>query len=258
MLGAIIGDIVGSRFEWDNIKTKDFELFTDDSVMTLTITKAIMESDSDFDNLGKKAVKYMKEFGQKYPYCSYGIRFSKWLKGSCPQPYNSWGNGAAMRVSPVAYAGNSLQEVIELSKKVTEVTHNHPEVIKGAEAASLAIYLVRTGSSLEEIKDYINENYYSIDFRLDDIRDEYKFDESCQETVPQSPAAFFESTDFEDAIRNAISLGGDSDTLAAITGSVAWAYYGVPFDIRERAIKYLDKYLSKILLEFENRYQKKL
>ncbi len=264
MLGAIIGDVVGSRFEWDNIKTKDFELFTDDclvtddSVMTLAIAKAIMESNSNFENLSVKAIEYMQKLGRKYPYSGYGGNFARWLHSSNPKPYNSWGNGAAMRVSSVAFAGKSLEEVIELSKKVTEVTHNHPEGIKGAEATAVAIYMAHTGSSLEEIKKYINENYYNIDFTLDEIRDEYTFDISCQGTVPQSLAAFFESTSFEDAIRNAISLGGDSDTLAAITGSIASAYYGIPIDIRKKAIEYLDKYLSEILFEFENRYQKKL
>ncbi|MGI6509793.1 MAG: ADP-ribosylglycohydrolase family protein [Erysipelotrichaceae bacterium] len=260
MLGAIIGDIVGSRFEWDNIKTKDFELFTDDcfvtddSVMTLAIAKAIMESDSSFEDLGKKAVIYMQKLGRKYPYCSYGGSFAGWLVSSNPKPYNSWGNGAAMRVSAVAYVGNSLKEVIDLSKKVTEVTHNHPEGIKGAEATAVAIYLARTGSSLEEIKDYIDEHYYGMNFKLDEIREGYQFDESCQGTVPQSLAAFFESTSFEDAIRNAISLGGDSDTLAAITGSVAEAYYGIPPKVREVAIRYLDRYLRNILFEFETKY----
>ena len=263
MLGAIIGDVVGSRFEWDNIKTKEFDLFTDDclatddSVMTLAIAKALMESDSNFDNLGEKAIVYMQKLGRKYPYSGYGGNFARWLVSSNPKPYNSWGNGSAMRVSGVAYAGNSLEEVVELSRKVTEVTHSHPEGIKGAEATSVAIYMARTGKCIQEIKDYIHEHYYKIDFKLDDIRDDYTFDVSCQGTVPQALAAFFESVDFEDAIRNVISIGGDSDTLAAITGSIAEAYYGIPIKIREVAIKYLDNYLREILYEFESKYQSK-
>lgn len=263
MLGAMIGDVVGSRFEWDNIKTKEFDLFTDDcfvtddSVMTFAIAKAIMESDSNFENLSAKAIEYMQKLGRKYPYCGYGGNFAGWLLSSNPKPYNSWGNGAAMRVSSVAYAGNTIEEVIELSKKVTEVTHNHPEGIKGAEATAVTIYMARTGKSIQEIKDYINEHYYKIDFKLDDIRDDYTFDVSCQGTVPQALVAFFESVDFEDAIRNAISLGGDSDTLAAIAGSIAEAYYGIPTKVREAAIKYLDKYLSEILFEFESKNQVK-
>ena len=263
MLGAIIGDVVGSRFEWNNIKIKEFDLFTDDcfatddSIMTLAIAKAIMESDKKFENLSAKVIEHMQKLGRKYPYCGYGGSFAGWLLSSNPKPYNSWGNGAAMRVSSVAYAGNTMEEVIELTKKVTEVTHNHPEGIKGAEATAIAIYMARTGSNLEEIKKYINENYYKIDFTLDDIRDDYTFDVSCQGTVPQALAAFFESVDFEDAVRNAISLGGDSDTLAAIAGSIAEAYYGIPTKVREVAIKYLDKYLREILFEFESKYQSK-
>ncbi len=263
MLGAIIGDIVGSRFEWHNIKSKEFDFLTyrcfptDDSIMSLAVAKAILESKSDYSDLGANAVEFMQELGRKYPDAGYGGRFSFWLTESDPKPYNSWGNGSAMRVSACGFAAKSLEEAITFSKAVTEVTHNHPEGIKGAEATAAAIFMARSGKSLLDIQQYINENYYKINFKLDEIRDTYRFNESCQDTVPQALEAFFESTGFEDAIRNAISIGGDSDTLAAITGGIAEAYYGIPADIRNHAITFLDEYQLKILLDFENKYPPK-
>lgn len=260
MLGAIIGDIVGSRFEFNNIKTKDFELmnhscfFTDDTVMSLAIAKAILTCEGEYDKLGQQAIKYMQRIGQKYRNCGYGNKFYYWVFSNNPQPYGSYGNGAAMRVSACGLVAKSIEEAIELSRKVTEVTHNHPEGIKGAEATAVAIYLAKTGSNILEIRDYINAHYYPMNFKLDDIRDSYKFNETCQETVPQAIEAFLESNSFEDAIRNAISIGGDSDTLAAITGSIAEAYYGIPADIRNHAITFLDERLLKILVDFENEF----
>ena len=260
MLGAIIGDIVGSRFEFNNIKTKDFELlnhncfFTDDTVMSLAIAKAILECNGDYTNLSQMAVKYMQRIGQKYMSCGYGNKFYYWVLSNKPQPYGSYGNGAAMRVSACGIIANSIEEAKELSRKVTEITHNHPEGVKGAEATAVAIYLAKSGSNILEIRDYINAHYYPMNFKLDDIRDSYKFNETCQETVPQAIEAFLESSGFEDAIRNAISIGGDSDTLAAITGSIAEAYYGIPADIRNHAITFLDERLLKILVDFENRW----
>ncbi len=260
MLGAIIGDIVGSRFEWNNNKTKHFELlndkcfFTDDTVMTLAIAKAILHSKSDYSDLSSLSIKYMQEVGRNYPSCGYGGSFGLWVFSNNPKPYNSFGNGAAMRVSPVGFVAKSLDQAISLSKKVTEVTHNHPEGIKGAEATAVAIYLARNGYNINDIKNYIDKHYYKMNFTLDEIRDTYKFNETCQDTVPQAIMAFLESTSFEDAIRNAISIGGDSDTIAAITGGIAEAYYGVPIEIRENALKYLDENLKSILLEFENNF----
>lgn len=260
MLGAIIGDIVGSRFEWHNIKTKDFEFlsgrchFTDDSVMTIAVAKAILESKKDLSILGDKTVEWMQKLGQRYPNAGYGGRFREWLYEINPEPYNSWGNGSAMRVSACGFAAESLEEAIALSRAVTEVTHNHPEGIKGAEATAAAIYMAKTGSTIPEIKDYILKNYYNINFTLDEIRDTYSFDVSCQGSVPQALEAFFESKDFEDAIRNAISIGGDSDTLAAITGGIAEAYYGIPEEIREKAEGYLDEELRGMVKEFEGEY----
>jgi type I restriction enzyme M protein len=261
MIGAIIGDIVGSRFEWNNIKTKEFELltyrceFTDDSVMSLAVAKAILDCGGDNENLGGFAVNAMREVGQPYPNCGYGGMFRQWIYSEKPEPYGSYGNGAAMRVSACGFAAHTLDEAVLLSRKVTEVTHNHPEGIKGAEATAVCIFLARTGSNILEIRDYVNEHYYPMNFTLDGIRESYTFNETCQDTVPQAIMAFLESSSFEDAIRNAISIGGDSDTLAAITGGIAEAYYGVPADIRKHALTFLDERLLKILVEFENAYQ---
>ena len=264
MIGAIIGDIVGSRFEWNNHRSKDFDLmphqcfFTDDSIMSLAVCDALMRCQPDFIDLGKQAVRSMQEIGRPYPNSGYGGSFYRWMYSDTPMPYNSFGNGAAMRVSACGYVAKSLEEAKRLSKAVTEVTHNHPEGIKGAEATAVAVYLARTGKGLLEIQDYITKNCYPMDFTLDSIRNTYQFNETCQNTVPQALEAFFESTGFEDAIRNAISIGGDSDTLAAITGAVAEAYYGVPASIRKLALTFLDKRLLKILMDFESLYPAKI
>ena len=260
MLGAIIGDIVGSRFEWHNIKTKEFDFltyqceFTDDSIMSLAIAQALLDCAGTYSDLGEKAVKSMQTVGRPYPNCGYGGRFKKWMYSDHPAPYNSYGNGAAMRVSACGFVAQSIEETRMLSRKVTEVTHNHPEGIKGAEATAVCIYLARTGKSILEIRDFVDRNYYPMNFTLAGIREEYSFNETCPETVPQAIMAFLESAGFEDAIRGAISIGGDSDTLAAITGGIAEAYYGVPNDIRKHALTYLDKRLIKILTDFENKY----
>ena len=260
MLGAIIGDIVGSRFEWNNNRSKEFEFLTykcfatDDSVMSLALAQAILVSKPDYSDLGKNAVECMQAVGRNYPDCGYGVAFRDWVFSDNPQPYNSYGNGAAMRVSAAGFAAQSSEEAKLISKKVTEVTHNHPEGIKGAEATAVAIYMAKTGCSMLEIRDYIDANYYPMNFTLDQIRTTYEFNETCQDTVPQALMAFFESTGFEDAIRNAISIGGDSDTIAAICGGVAEAYYGIPTDIRKHALTFLDKRMLQILVAFENKY----
>lgn len=260
MLGAIIGDIVGSRFEWNNHRSKDFEFLTykcfptDDSIMSLAIAQAILVSKKNYSDLSKNAVECMQSVGRNYPDCGYGGSFYGWIFSEDPKPYNSYGNGAAMRVSAAGFAANSIEEAKKLSKLVTEVSHNHPEGLKGAEAIAVAIYMAKTGSNIFEIRDYVNKNYYSMNFTLDDIRDSYQFNETCQGTVPQALEAFFESTGFEDAIRNAISIGGDSDTVAAICGGVAEAYYGIPTDIRKHALTFLDQNLMKLLTSFENKY----
>lgn len=285
MLGAIIGDIVGSIYEFDNIKTKEFEFFqenmelTDDSVMTLAVAKALMDTleignETGFKNLSREiseeklkliqnkfgseinpkteleanAILRMVEIGNKYPYMSYGTRFRYWLEE--PIAYNSFGNGSAMRVSPVAYVAKNIEEVKFLSREVTKVSHNHEEGIKGAEATAVAIFMAKKGSSKEEIKSEM-EKYYSLDFKYEDLVKNYGFDETCQGTVPEAIYIFLESKDFEDAIRTAISIGGDSDTLAAIVGSIAEAYYDIPEELEKKALTYMDSFERKIYDEFE-------
>ena len=263
MTGAIIGDVVGSRFEFDNYKSKDFEMFhtecdfTDDSVMTLAIAKALThhESITDYEAFKTELVEVMHEVGNRYPYCGFGGRFFDWILFRRTEPYNSFGNGSAMRVSPVGWFAKSLEECEELAKATAEVTHNHPEGIKGAVSVAGAIYLARTGHTMDEIKEYVSK-FYTIDFTLDEIRDDYDFYEICQKSVPQAFEAFFESTSFEDAIRNAISIGGDSDTIAAIAGSIAEAYYGVNEDMKETTLSYLDDYLLEIAENFIEKFMK--
>lgn len=264
MLGAIIGDIVGSRFEFDNHRSKKFELFgedcfvTDDSIMTLAIAKAIMEaaktavpSQSDYHALlSDLTVRYMQGLGRKYPNCGFGGMFCHWVFSDHPKPYNSFGNGAAMRVSPAGFAAATEQEALALSDTVTAVTHNHDEGLKGAAATTIAIYMARRGALKSEIQARIERDYYPLDFRIDDIRQTYEFNETCQETVPQAIQCFLESDSFEDAIRTAVSLGGDSDTIAAITGAIAEAYYGIPKAIEEKALTYLDEALHGIYDEW--------
>lgn len=253
MIGAIIGDIVGSRFEFDNIKTKDFELFdrecmfTDDTVMTIAIGKALC--DYRGEDFKTHLVKTMHEVGNKYLNCGYGGRFLDWMKHRSTMPYNSCGNGSAMRVSAVGWYAKTLEEAEVLATLTAEVTHNHPEGIKGAVSIAGAIWLARNGKTKDEIKKYIVDNYYALDFTLDEIRPTYDYEITCQKSVPQAIQAFLESENFEDAIRNAISIGGDSDTVAAITGSIAEAFYGVDEEIRETALSYLDDYLLSIYEE---------
>lgn len=255
MIGAIIGDIVGSVYEWNNIKTKNFPLFnsecffTDDTVMTLAIAEGLMNGGDDEDFIAA-----MKKYGRLYPDSGYGGRFGSWLFSDDISPYNSWGNGSAMRVSPVAWAFDTLSEVEKYAEISAAVTHNHPEGIKGAQAIAAAIFLARKGKTKEEIKAYIEKKYgYNLNRSLDEIRPNYRFNESCQETVPEAIIAFLESVDFEDAIRNAISLGGDSDTLAAITGSIAEAVYGIPKDIKEKALLILDQGLLNVYRQAQSR-----
>ena len=275
MLGAIVGDVVGSVYEWNNIKTKDFPFFrkdcffTDDTVMTCAVAEAIM-------NGGQKEdfIDAMKKYGRMYPNADYGARFNRWLKTDNREPYNSFGNGSAMRVSPCAWVVEATTdelpfEVKRLAQLSSEVTHNHPEGIKGAMATADAIFMCRyffgghasdngqpNSVNPEEIKrrikEHIEKEYgYDLSKTLDEIRPSYRFNETCQETVPQAIIAFLESTDFEDAIRNAISLGGDSDTLAAITGSIAEAAYGIPEWIRDKVYTYLDEPLKDVLRRWE-------
>lgn len=262
MLGAIIGDIVGSIYEFDNIKTKNFNLFTnemfftDDTVMTIAIADAIMNG-GQHENF----IQSMKKWGCNYIDKSYGHSFRRWLKSEHSEPYNSWGNGSAMRVSPCGWIAKlsepfeeGLKLTEDLAKKSAEVTHNHPEGIKGAQATASSIFFMRHGKSknaIEEyknkLKDYIKNKYqYDLDFTLEEIRPIYKFDVSCQGSLPPALVSFLESENFEDAIRDAISIGGDSDTLGAITGSIAEASYGIPEDIKKKAFNYLDKPIKEL------------
>lgn len=264
MIGAIIGDIAGSRFERASHKSKEFELFdkkcrvTDDSIMSLAVAKAILESDGDTDVLSKNAVFFMQGLGRAYRNAGYGGSFSKWIMEPDPKPYNSFGNGSAMRVSPCGFAADSIEKAKELSALVTKVSHNHPEGMKGAEAIAVAVYMAKSGESKEAIREYIEENYYKLEFTIDGIRKDYKFDVSCQGSVPVALEAFFESTDFEDAVRTAVSVGGDSDTIAAMAGSVAEAFYGVPEGIVYDAINYLDARQMEILYNFEKQYSSRV
>jgi len=249
MLGAIIGDIVGSVYEWNNIKVKDFPFlndkgfFTDDSVMTIAVADALLKGGSPDDFIDS-----MKVIGRQYPDSGYGGSFHGWIFSDDRNPYNSYGNGSAMRVAACAWYANSLEEAEILAKKSAEVTHNHKEGIKGAQATAAAIFLSRTGEAKEEIKTYLENKYgYDLGRTLDEIRPVYKFNETCQETVPEAIIAFLESKGFEDAIRNAISIGGDSDTIAAITGSIAEAVYGIPSNITTMAFHYMDDSLSAVI-----------
>jgi ADP-ribosylglycohydrolase len=267
MLGAIIGDIVGSVYEWHNIKTKDFPLFrddcffTDDTVMTVATADALMNGGKPDDFIAA-----YKKWGRLYPDAGYGGRFGSWIHFDDREPYNSWGNGSAMRVSPcteLAYRsfcpGERPESVIDnaraYARMSASVTHNHPEGVKGAEATAYAMaicYGYGTNTAKEHIRTDIPALFgYALTRTLDEIRPTYRFNESCQDTVPQAIIAFLESADFEDAIRNAISLGGDSDTLAAITGSIAEATYGVPEWIREKALEYLDAPLREAVDRWE-------
>jgi len=257
MLGAIVGDVIGSRFEAHNIKTKDFNLFssssrpTDDTVMTIAIAAALYNHIRYGEDLAEAAVNNMQMYGLSFSDAGYGGRFIKWLVSEDPQPYNSYGNGAGMRVSPCAILANSLEEALYFCDEVTKVTHNHPEGMKGARAITAATYLAKIGASKDEIRDHIQNNYYDLNFSLDDIREDYKFDVSCHGSVPQAIEAFLESEDFEDAIRNAISIGGDSDTIAAMSGAIAEAYYGIPLDIQLDVIDHMYDDLLGVMYDFE-------
>lgn len=277
MFGAFIGDIVGSKYEFSNIKTKQFPLFsqgcdyTDDTIMTVAVAKAIMlsrQEQYEKSEMGKGfqqfLIEIMQDFGRRYPNPTgaYGGSFAKWLRQKNPVPYGSYGNGSAMRVSPCGLAAVTMDEALAMARASACITHNHPEGVKGAEAVSAAIFLAKCGKSKAEIKQYISEHYYNLDFTLDSIRDSYGFDGSCQGSVPQAIVAFLESENYEDAIRNVISIGGDCDTTGAIAGSIAWIYYAgygnwvmnnfdAPMQaIKTRAMEYLPKEFIDIAMEF--------
>lgn len=252
MLGAIVGDIVGSIYEFNNIKTKDFPLFqdtcffTDDTVMTIAVADAIMNRCGN-----PNFAYYMRKWGNKYPSVGYGNMFNEWLISDNPKPYNSFGNGSAMRVSPCGWM-YYREQVAELARESAEITHNHPEGIKGAQTVAYSIWLARRENNKDLLRAKLSAaSGYDLFKPIDKVRKNYEFDPSCQGTVPQAIMAFLESVDFEDAIRNAVSLGGDSDTLTAITGSIAEAAYEIPNWIKDKALSYLTKDLRSVYLKWE-------
>ncbi len=262
MYGAILGDIIGSPYEFDRgNKTKDFPLFskasefTDDTVMTIAVAEAFLDMQTgEDDNVTRdRLVESLQAWGRRYPYAGYGLRFSRWLWDRDPEPYNSCGNGSAMRVSAAGWLFDDLETVRSMARLSAEVTHNHPEGIKGAEATASAIFLARTGSTKEEIKTYIEDNFhYDLSRSCDEIRPGYRHVESCQETVPEAITAFLEGTSFEDVIRTAVSLGGDCDTLTCIAGSVAEAFYSVTEALKEECRRRLPEDLQEVLQRFED------
>lgn len=262
MYGAILGDIIGSPFEFDRgDKTKNFKLFsrrshfTDDSVMTLAVCEALLKvgQDATVKEIEDTVISSMQSWGRKYPRAGYGGYFRRWLTARHPEPYNSFGNGSAMRVSAVGWLYDSLEKTRTVAKATANVTHNHPEGIKGAEATASVIFMARNGSSKEEIKKYIeNEFHYDLNRTLNEIRPGYHMDETCQKTVPEAIIAFLEAKDFEDAIRNAVSLGGDTDTLGAITGSIAEAYYGISEWLMTECRKRINRDMRVVLDDFND------
>ena len=262
MYGAILGDMIGAPYEFDQgDKTKDFELFnkrkwiryTDDSAMTLAVAKAIMDQgvNAGEADLKEAFVFNMQDIGNRYAQGEYGGRFSEWLRSRNPQPYGSWGNGSAMRASSIGWFFDSIERTREVAKWSAEVTHNHPEGIKGAESVAAAIYLLRTGKDKDKVREYICEEFgYDLSRTCDEIRPNYHHVESCQETVPEAIIAFLEGIDFEDSIRNAVSLGGDCDTLTCITGGLAEAYYGVPDEFKKECEDRLPEEFLDILHRF--------
>lgn len=256
MLGAIVGDIIGSAYEFKNTKRKEFHLFTpkskftDDTVMTLAVARWLC---GDKEHRKETLVRHMQELGRRYPTAGYAGSFMRWLYNPEPQPYNSYGNGSAMRVSPVAFYAHSLQEALGLAKISAEVTHNHPEGIKGAQAIASSIYLARHGATKREIKSYVEENFhYDLSRQLDDIRPTYSYDMSCQNTVPQALLAFLEGANFEEVMRSAVSIGGDSDTIAAMAGGIAQAFYVIPKKLSSYCYALLTPELRGVLNDFED------
>lgn len=258
MIGAIIGDVVGSRFEFSNRLSKEFVLlteencFTDDTVMTCAVAQALMESREDYSDLPEKTVEVMQRIGRQYPACGYGGRFFRWMFTTDPKPYNSCGNGSAMRISAVGFAAKDVEEAKRLTYAVTAVSHDHPEGLKGAEATAIAIVMARKGCTKDQIIGEMKK-YYKLDTSLAEYRRTCcgHGDEICQVTMPQALRCFMEGHDYIDVIRNCISIGGDSDTIAAIAGGIAEAYYGVPEELKLTVRQYLTPELWNIVREFE-------
>lgn len=264
MFGTIIGDIAGSYYEVHNIKTKKFKFmdkknssFTDDTVATLAIAKSLLECEGNYEHLKEYTINNLVKIGRNHSQCGFGADFFKWIIKDDHKPYNSYGNGAAMRVGVCGIVANSIEQAKMFAKIVTEISHNHPEAMKATECISVVVYMAKNGVSKEEIKKCINDNYYDINFTLDEIRDKYDFNITCQGSVPQALEAFLESKSFEDAIRNAISIGGDSDTIAAITGVIAGVYYGIPRNFIKKAMNFFDVNYDLDLMEIINNFEEK-
>ncbi len=260
MLGAIIGDIIGSTYEFNPIKSKDFDLFpagsrpTDDTIMTIAVGLVTAASNGeDAGAFRDRLVRFMRLLGREYPDAGYGRRFARWLNEDDSAAYHSYGNGSAMRVSPVGWRAASLAEAERMARWSAEVTHNHPDGIRGAQAVASAVFLARTSHDKKRIRGHIASYYYPLDFRLDQIRQAYRFDSTCSGSVPQAILCFLESTGYEDAVRNAVSLGGDADTQACIAGAIAEAYYGIPADIQKKGMSCLDGRLSRLFLAYGSR-----
>ena len=261
MLGALVGDIVGSVYEFHNVKYTDFEMFTpwtnftDDSVMTLAVAKWLMEDES---RSMQGLAYYMQELGKKYPNAGYGGNFSAWLYQDHPQPYNSWGNGSGMRVSPVGLYAKTLDEALALAAVTAAVTHNHSEGVKGAQAIAASMFLCREGKSKEEIRDYVERVFdYDLHRKIEDIRPSYSFDVSCQGSVPEAIIAFLEGNDFEEVIRLAVSIGGDSDTIACMAGAIAACLYPIPDWMVEKCDAVLTDELRQIKDQFMELLEKR-
>lgn len=263
MYGAILGDIIGSPYEFDRSgKTKDFPLFsaesrfTDDTVMTIAVADAFLRLSDHADDgkIRQQLIRCMQKFGRSHPTIGYGARFLSWLMSDDPQPYSSWGNGSAMRVSSAGWLFEDMETVRNMARLSAEVSHNHPEAVKGAEAIAAAVYLARTGRSKAYIKQYMEAAFgYDLSRICDEIRPGYRHDVSCQGTVPEAITAFLEGSSFEDVIRTAVSLGGDCDTLTCIAGSMAEAFYGVPEVLKKQCRAYLPEDLLDVLYRFEQR-----
>ena len=269
MLGTIIGDMAGSRFEFNNVRKKDIPIYaegstpTDDTMMTVAVARAIMETEKEFElfsrgkklndkfykKLSENTIKNMAELGKQFPYCGFGTMFRKWIFDKEHKPYESWGNGAAMRIGPAGHIARNEEEVKKLSRTITSVSHEHPEAYKGAECTAMCIFWLRQGKTKKEVLELVKKNYYSEIIPVEKIRASVGFDASCQYCVPQAISCFMEGLDFEDTIRTAISSGGDSDTVAAIAGSIAQSYYEINDDLKEKTLKQLEKIFYKFIWE---------
>ncbi len=248
MIGAIIGDIVGSIYERNNHRSKDFQLFsyrctfTDDTVLTVGVAEALM-NEQDFR-------KHLHKWGRKYPRAGYGRNFKKWIKSDNPKPYGSYGNGSAMRVSPVGMVFDTMEETLRVAEESAVVSHNHPDGINGAKAVAGSIYLARTGGSKQDIQEFVETLGYPVDFELDELQRSYRFNSSCAGSVPQAIYCFLISEDFEDTLRTSVSIGGDTDTICAVSGAIAEGYHGIPEWIEEEAMSRLPQDMVDVIEDF--------